>query len=236
MNKNDKIQNALSKLDAGNDNHWTAEGAPRLETLRMLAGDPSISRDDVNTVDQGFTRQSLMAKKTDTPSQAAPVETPTPPVETTVSSPELTPTPEPNQSVAKIIEGMPQTQFNALGQITSDLGSDLKSELAEIDADGSLDAQISRGEQTIAEIDAELARLHAHKARCQSMLEILNSRKLSLQPPEHLLVQSEISAYLATQRARREAVAQEMGKLGLRSLPLSNRSILDQRLSQKSRR
>lgn len=221
MNKNDKIQDALGKLDAGNDNHWTAEGAPRLETLRMLAGDPSISRDDVNAVDQGFTRQSLAAKKAEAVAQSAPV--------TEVKA-------EEKQSVATISEDMPQTQFNASGQITSALGQDIDEELAEIDADGSLDAQIAKGEKTIAEIDAELAKLQAHKARCQSMLDILNSRKLSLQPPEHLVVQSEISAYLATQQARRAAVAEEMGKLGIRSLPLSNRSILDQRLSQKSRR
>ena len=221
MNKNDKIQDALGKLDAGNDNHWTAEGAPRLETLRMLAGDPSNSRDDVNAVDQGFTRHSLIAKKA-----AEPV----PPVAVTEVKAEE------KQSVATITEDMPQTQFNASGQITSELGQGVDEELAEIDADGSLDTQIARGEQTIAEIDAEMARLQAHRARCQSMLDILNSRKLSLQPPEHLAVQNEISAYLATQQARRAAIAAEMGKLGIRSLPLSNRSILDQRLSQKSRR
>jgi len=222
-NKNDKIQDALSKLDAGNDNHWTAEGAPRLETLRMLAGDPSISRDDVNAVDQGFTRQSLTAKKAEI--SAAPAPAPSAEVGA-----------QEKQSVATIAEEMPQTQFNASGQITSVLSKDVEDELAEIDADGSLDAQIARGEKTIAEIDAEMARMQAHRARCQSMLDILNSRKLSLQPPEHLLVQNEISAYLATQQARREAMAEEMRKLGMRTLPLANRSILDQRLSQKSRR
>lgn len=41
----EKIQEALSKLDVANDNHWTADGLPRLDTVKMFANDPAITRD-----------------------------------------------------------------------------------------------------------------------------------------------------------------------------------------------
>jgi hypothetical protein len=43
----EKIQEALSKLDAANPNHWTDDGLPRVETVRMLAAEPKISREDI---------------------------------------------------------------------------------------------------------------------------------------------------------------------------------------------
>lgn len=52
----DKIKDALSKLDPENDNHWTADGQPRLDTLKILTGNPGLSREDVNTAAPEFTR------------------------------------------------------------------------------------------------------------------------------------------------------------------------------------
>lgn len=56
------ILTALGKLDANNDNHWTSDGLPRLDTVKMLAADQSISRDDVTKAAPGFSRtQPLQA-------------------------------------------------------------------------------------------------------------------------------------------------------------------------------
>lgn len=52
----EKIINALKSLDTGNDNHWTADGRPRLETVKMLAADQSITREAVDAAAAGFTR------------------------------------------------------------------------------------------------------------------------------------------------------------------------------------
>lgn len=57
-----KIKEALRQLDGGNDNHWTAAGEPRLETVRMVAGDQTISRADVETADKGFSRQTVLTE------------------------------------------------------------------------------------------------------------------------------------------------------------------------------
>lgn len=54
------IKNALSNLDAQNDNHWTDEGLPRLDTVQMLAGDPSITREAVTAAVPGFTRSAVL--------------------------------------------------------------------------------------------------------------------------------------------------------------------------------
>lgn len=51
-----KIIDALNGLDPENVNHWTADGQPRLDTVRMLAADQSIQRADVDAVAPAFTR------------------------------------------------------------------------------------------------------------------------------------------------------------------------------------
>lgn len=59
-----KILKALDELKIDNDNHWTAEGLPRLETVRFLAGDQSISRDDITKAAPEFSRQNLVNGQT----------------------------------------------------------------------------------------------------------------------------------------------------------------------------
>lgn len=55
----EKIIDALNKLDVTNDNHWTAEGMPRLETLQMLSGNSKLTRDDIVRANPGFSRSSF---------------------------------------------------------------------------------------------------------------------------------------------------------------------------------
>lgn len=73
-----KITDALSKLDVGNDTHWTAEGAPRIETLRILAGDGTLTRDDINKAANDFTRDSARVAGTAKAVQAPQSEGTTP--------------------------------------------------------------------------------------------------------------------------------------------------------------
>lgn len=56
MSQSNSIQAALAKLDVSNDNHWTSDGLPRLDTVKMLAGDASITREAVTAAWPGFTR------------------------------------------------------------------------------------------------------------------------------------------------------------------------------------
>lgn len=57
-----KIIEALKKLDSTNDNHWTADGSPRLDTVKMLAADQSLTRDMVTIAAPGFSRANNTLK------------------------------------------------------------------------------------------------------------------------------------------------------------------------------
>lgn len=50
------IAAALAQLDHANDQHWTGDGLPRLETVRFFAGDSSITREAVTAAAPGFVR------------------------------------------------------------------------------------------------------------------------------------------------------------------------------------
>lgn len=59
MSKN--ITDALSKLDPANDNHWTQDGLPRLDTIKILSGDPSLTREQVTAAAPDFNRGAAQA-------------------------------------------------------------------------------------------------------------------------------------------------------------------------------
>ncbi len=54
----EKIIAALKQLDVGNDAHWTADGMPRIETVRLMASDFSLTREAVSVAIPGFTRDT----------------------------------------------------------------------------------------------------------------------------------------------------------------------------------
>lgn len=63
-----KILEALGKLDPANENHWTADGLPRIETVRMLAGDQGITREQITAEAPDFSRETAALPPTETPS------------------------------------------------------------------------------------------------------------------------------------------------------------------------
>lgn len=72
-----KILEALSKLDPKNDAHWTSDGLPRLETVKLFAGDSNLSREAVTAAAPGFSRanNALQTASTD-PAATAPAAPP----------------------------------------------------------------------------------------------------------------------------------------------------------------
>lgn len=72
-----KILEALSKLDTNNDNHWTADGLPRIETVRMLSGDQSITREQITAEAPDFSRSSAVVPGAEVASQKPAVESAT---------------------------------------------------------------------------------------------------------------------------------------------------------------
>lgn len=73
----DKIKKALSELDVNNQNHWTADGQPRIETVRMLAQDGTLSRDDIIAVAPEFNRTNAVLESATAAAAPVPQVTPT---------------------------------------------------------------------------------------------------------------------------------------------------------------
>jgi len=65
------IEQALASLDATDDAQWTAAGLPRLEVVRELTGDASLSREDIEAAAPGFSRDNPVVVKSTAP-EAAP--------------------------------------------------------------------------------------------------------------------------------------------------------------------
>jgi len=51
-----ELKEALQKLDVANENHWTQDGSPRLETVKFLNGGNAVSREDIETAFPGFNK------------------------------------------------------------------------------------------------------------------------------------------------------------------------------------
>lgn len=74
----EKIIEGLKKLDVNNDNHWTSDGLPRIDTVKLLAGDQSLTREQISGAAQGFNRAS--AATFFAMAQGSTTEQPIPPV------------------------------------------------------------------------------------------------------------------------------------------------------------
>lgn len=53
-----ELKEALQSLDPLNDNQWTGEGAPKVDTLKELTGNPTLTRKDVTEAAPAFTREN----------------------------------------------------------------------------------------------------------------------------------------------------------------------------------
>lgn len=52
------VQDALKKLDPNNNDHWTADGLARIDTVKALSGDTSLNREALETAMPGFNREA----------------------------------------------------------------------------------------------------------------------------------------------------------------------------------
>lgn len=51
------IQDALKQLDPANNDHWTADGLARIDTVKALSGDTTINRETLEKAMPGFNRE-----------------------------------------------------------------------------------------------------------------------------------------------------------------------------------
>lgn len=115
----DKIIKALNSLDHDNDNHWTADGLPRLDTIRILTSDPTLSRHLVEDAYPDFKRNSVQAGKTANPSNPSTTE------ETSVQGAPQASTEE-NLPVLNQVLTQTQEDLDTLNKDLEDLRADME--------------------------------------------------------------------------------------------------------------
>jgi hypothetical protein len=66
----DAIKAALLKLDAGNDEHWTQDGSPKIAAIVAIVGDDTITRKQVIDAAPDFNRAKAVEAATASPAEA----------------------------------------------------------------------------------------------------------------------------------------------------------------------
>lgn len=89
----EKIREALLKLDPSNDEHWTAEGLPRLDVMQQFVGE-AVSRADVTGAAKAFSRtNATLEEPTPTEGDSEP-DAGAPPADVTPDQPPAETPPE----------------------------------------------------------------------------------------------------------------------------------------------
>ena len=161
----EQILAALRQLDPSNDNHWTAEGSPRLETLKLLAGGAALARDQVTAAAPGYSRATAGTywQPTGTDSAAqAPAATPAAPPSTQPTTPDASAAPAPLSVASGGTDGQVQAQAAAGAGDGADAQAKPEDKVAALEAyhaEGRKFLESLRRER--AELDAEIAKTEA---------------------------------------------------------------------------
>lgn len=213
----DKIIEAVGKLDATNDNHWTADGLPRLETVRLLTTNPSLSRDDIETALPAFRRPTATAPNSAQATGAPASDTPTATAET--SAPVSTQAQETTDETPVVL-----TQTLSTEPVNEDIEA-LQNKLEDARAD--LDA-----------VNIELTEVQARQVEAYNEFIFLEDK---LDKLTTAIVGNPIQAYLAQQnkdledRMERRKAIQESG-LKLSDFVTEGPSALDRAMNSRRNR
>lgn len=174
-----KIIDALQKLDPLNDNHWTADGQPRLDTVKFSAADQSITREMIVAVAPEFSRGNPTL-----PAQPAAIATPaqgTPPVVPVV-------VPQPGKSDA----GNANPGGQAPGLLKDEHGGSDEGK-------DDLNAAIAKASEYVEKLRAARNEFDIEFARAQAELDALLDEQAEVGGKETTM--DAIQGYLKAQRA-----------------------------------
>jgi hypothetical protein len=251
----EKIKEALSKLDPENDNHWTADGAPRMETVRMLAGNGGLTRDEVVAADQEFTRtlarkrvadaahkieddkriagETAMAQNVDAtgaPSGVPSVGMPGGAVIEGVTATSAAP--------GEML-GLGGTTANPTAESDNQLGTEETADLVaqqNSSAEELLKRQIAAGEDYLGGLLHEKEELEKRISTVTTQLDSLKSRVKDAEP-DHLKNMATIQAYLQSSQQKRDARADlaRQDSVGKLHVPRQFKEPVDQTLEARKR-
>lgn len=227
----EKIREALLKLDVSNDNHWTADGQPRVDTVKLLAADPSVTREMIEEAIPGFTRENAAgAAGLSALAAAVPATAPEPQAGQGVTgdphpigagaAPQASQAPEgPAESAAGAADA--GDGGDTAADPAANAGDETEQPEVE-DTAGTIDADaLAAVEAELEEVQAELVEMRKLQAQVEEGIGVLMAREaavhdklMELKPSERESNMSAIQAYLASQRrnlehraARKELIA-----------------------------
>lgn len=208
------IKAALSQLDKNNDDHWTTNGLPRLDVLKDLTGDKSVTRKMVTDADPSFTRET-MPGTAGTPEAEVAVEVDSPPDQDADISEE----PAETSSGKYVLEMDTQEVFSSEQNMLA-FQSEAATVCTELQREkAALEVKITRLSKATAMVTTQLQRLN--NARPNSDTQVIRD-------------------YLAQQAKVREERAERVRKFieqgvdqGMLSLAISGKSKIDAALNQR---
>lgn len=204
----DKLKGVLANLDPKNNSHWTQDGLPKLEIVRLLTGDSKVSRDDILSVAPELTRESALKALEGPVTPPAPIAPPVP-------------------GVAPVVQTAEQTQVSLALQATqeaSQLSLDLETE-------GETRAE---AEHKLARMLAAQEELKGYIAQQQSIVDSLVVAEEGEREPSHVVNQRALGGYLESCLKRNEARAELIREHGpTRLVKTAPASPLDQSLAIK---
>jgi hypothetical protein len=231
-----KILGALLKLDVQNNNHWTADGLPRLDTVRMLASDQTLTREQVAVAAPGFSRATATGYTAPSAEQQAPqMQSPQGSTEQQQSAAPAAPHAAPSTEQGPSSLGKPddidagqaqQPTMEAVGTGATDEILALQAELAE-------------QEELVREIRRHKAKVDAEFDKARKREDELRMKLESLRPNDNTT--HAIQDYLASQRKvlEQRAARQQMIKdsgISLKELASGLRSPLDSAMARRTGR
>lgn len=177
------IKTALSSLDVTNDGQWTSDGLPRLDALKTMTGDATLTRDAVNAALPGFTRTGTVAPSATQPwaPNAAPA-TPAAAAPLVAAPTTVAPAPPVAPVAPKVTTPPPVLTGEVLG-----------------DAIEAAHVELDLANKNLAEIDSYLAEGNAARALALKAVDVAAKRVETLVPKE--TTSDAIQDYLASQRA-----------------------------------
>lgn len=180
----ESIIKGLTALDPSNDSHWTTDGQPRLDIVRTLASDPTVSREGINKVAPGFSR-------------SAPVITGG--TEVTPQAPAQPAVQQAATVVTPTTETVPQAPEKAAAPASKGDTQTTESESKEVDTVESVTKEMEQVQEAMAYANEQRSKWGSHVEECQNRIHALQNKLARLAGPGPNS-QTAIQKYLENQK------------------------------------
>jgi hypothetical protein len=214
------ILTALHNLDKLNDEHWTADGMPRLDVVRTLSGNPELSRKMLTDVAPDFTRASANEAEAEKPIVEA-VTTSEPEGENEKAEPEVAGWEDPAEPA--------QSEFDWL--MSKSRKELFKDEATADRAQRAINAAITKWNRDVNVLRGKISQLSDLSGKLDRAVQQANRGKIEKSPIQEYLKGQQ--AVRADKAARRKKFLEQGLDAGELAKELSGKSGIDAALNQR---